>query len=318
MPASSRFAALFASPLVAADKSGKIIALDSLNFALERQILLDTIKEGAESVGVCLETTLLPATTDSLRSCLTLGSRVIHYAGHGHPDFLSFEDGRGGVHAVDVSVLGAIFAAGGKTETELVLVSACYSRRAGDAFVAAGIRHVVCVNVDARVRDRAALTFTRAFYLALIAGKTVSESFDIGRVAVLSSPDVPDGVLESKKFLLLPQSANHNRRIFADAPKANSSTCALQDKTPQLPINNLPTLPDSFIGRTIVLQQLIADVLRFRLVTVTAPFGAGKTALALAMYVFSYEILYLTKKNHFLNFFQNFPNFFLNFFFEFF
>ena len=100
-------------------------------------MLLASLSEGCDEVGRQIELRVRAATTDSLRSVVTLGSRAIHYAGHGHPDFLSFEDGRGGVHAVDVDVLGALFAAGGSNETQLVFVSACFSRRAGEAFVQA-------------------------------------------------------------------------------------------------------------------------------------------------------------------------------------
>lgn len=133
------------------------------------------------------------------------------------------------------------------------------------AFVEAGVQHVVCVNVDEQVRDDAAVIFTRAFYLALIAGKTVQQSFDIGKVAVLSAPDVPDGLQESQKFLLLPApsedgvgggegakpAADHNRCIFADAPPGD-----LLDTTRPPAPNNLPTLPDHFLGRTLELHQV--------------------------------------------------------------
>lgn len=48
------------------------------------------------------------------------------------------------------------------------------------------------------------MAFTRAFYLALLSGKTVRESFDIAREALKASPYVPDSVLEGEKFILLP------------------------------------------------------------------------------------------------------------------
>ena len=40
------------------------------------------------------------ATLDALRSVFTLGARVVHFAGHGHPNFLCFEDARGGAVAL--------------------------------------------------------------------------------------------------------------------------------------------------------------------------------------------------------------------------
>lgn len=50
------------------------------------------------------------------------------------------------------------------------------------------------------------MAFTRAFYIALFAGKTVQEAFDIACEALKASPYVPDSVLEGEKFILLPDS----------------------------------------------------------------------------------------------------------------
>jgi len=46
------------------------------------------------------------ATTDRLRTLVTLGTCVgLHYSGHGDPNYLSMEDGRGGAHFVQVQGL---------------------------------------------------------------------------------------------------------------------------------------------------------------------------------------------------------------------
>lgn len=73
-------------------------------------------------------------------------------------------------------MLRELFAAGGTEGTKLVFVSACFSLRSAQAFVDAGVPHVVAVDVNTRLRDRAALSFTRAFYLALIAGAPAASS----------------------------------------------------------------------------------------------------------------------------------------------
>ena len=54
------------------------------------------------------------------------------------------------------------------------------------AFVDAGVPHVIAVRVDTKVSDHAAHAFTRAFYLALAVGQTIRGAFDIG-VQVASS-----------------------------------------------------------------------------------------------------------------------------------
>ena len=70
---------------------------------------------------------------------------------------------------------------------QFVFVSACHSRRAGEAFIAAGVPHVVCIKVDSKILDRAARVFTRAFYLSLVVGDTLADAFSIGRQAVYVS-----------------------------------------------------------------------------------------------------------------------------------
>ena len=67
---------------------------------------------------------------------------------------------------MQVDTLKTLLAAGagshmGAGRVEFVFVSACESRNAGEAFVAAGVPHVVCVNVQDKLLDAAALRFTR-------------------------------------------------------------------------------------------------------------------------------------------------------------
>lgn len=80
--------------------------------------------------------------------------------------------------------------------------------------------HVVCVKVDAKLLDSAAMAFTRAFYLSLLSGHPVKKSFDIAREALKSrymtsttrlrmlatylvfSPYVVDSTIEGEKVCL--------------------------------------------------------------------------------------------------------------------
>ena len=41
----------------------------------------------------------------------------------------------------------------GGLKLDFVFVSACHSKKTGEAFVQAGVKHVVCVKVDAMVRN---------------------------------------------------------------------------------------------------------------------------------------------------------------------
>lgn len=83
------------------------------------------------------------------------------------------------------------------------------------AFIDAGVPHVVAVRLNTRLSDVAAHTFTRAFYLSLAVGNTLQAAYDIGVQAVNSAPGVPGGgELEANKFLLLPHGDNHSVAPF--------------------------------------------------------------------------------------------------------
>jgi len=124
----------------------------------------------------------LTASVRTLRSLLTVsGGAILHFGGHGAPiGFLLFEHTHtdGVAHRIDHAVLTDLFAAGHKDEpTLLACVLTCHSYRSGQAFVAAGVPHVVCTG--GRLQDDHAAHFCYQFYLALFSGKSIGESFEI-------------------------------------------------------------------------------------------------------------------------------------------
>lgn len=165
------------------------------------------------------------ASADTLRSIATLvhssGCRGIHYAGHADADHLVLESasatGCGRAHKLSGAKLRDLFAAGrrdslgrqhggsvlaspppplaeraavrSRSGVRFCFVSACQSQAAGEAFVAAGVPHVVAVKTWSRVADQAAHHFTSHFYLALFNGSTVQQAFDIGKAFLLSLSD---------------------------------------------------------------------------------------------------------------------------------
>lgn len=191
---------MFASPLAWRDRSQKFHAIPMLDYISERDQLIQVFKEVNRSISVAFDF----ATTDKLRTALSFGCRALHFSGHGHPNCLNFEDGRSGLQLLSNEALKDLVNAGG-LKLEFLFVSACHSRKTGEAFVDAGVRHVVCVKVEEKILDSAAIAFTRAFYLSLLSGGTVQHSFDIARQALRSSPYVADSVLEGDKFILLPE-----------------------------------------------------------------------------------------------------------------
>ena len=204
---------LFSSPLAWRDKQNRLHPLTMLNYRGERDQILQVFQEVHNDVSVCFDF----ATTNAMRTSLSFGCRALHFSGHGHPKYLNFEDGRSGLQLVSVAQLKSLLRAGGLT-LEFVCVSACHSRATGEAFVEAGVKHVVCVKVDEAIQDSAAMAFTRAFYIPLLSGKTVQQAFEIASEAIKTSPYVSSSFLEGEKFVLLPEGGNHDEAIFNAAP----------------------------------------------------------------------------------------------------
>ena len=162
---------------------------------------------------------------------------------------------------------------------EFVFVSACHSESAGLAFVAAGVPHVIAVKTDAAVCDKASQIFMNHFYLALLVGKTVRASFDIAQKAVRHNPRLSTAAAgdEPRKFLLLPEGADHDRTLFTDIPPGRWTDASIVPAP-----HTIPAIPENFLGRNFLLQKVIAHLSRKRLVTLTGARGIGKTSVAVA------------------------------------
>jgi hypothetical protein len=208
--------------------SNRYYPIETLDFAAEKELLWKSFQDASRDVQVSFGF----ATAERLRSELTMRCRAIHFSGHGSQHFLSFEDGRGGLHGLSAADVRHLCGSGNNansngntnnnaslsassSDVQFVFVSACYSEFAGNAFVEAGIPHVVCVSVEnGRLLDKAAQVFTRAFYLSLAVGDTIHTAFDIACQAVAVSPS--HAASESQKFKLLPEGADHHVHLFPD------------------------------------------------------------------------------------------------------
>jgi len=185
--------------------------------------------------------------------------------------------------------LRELFAAGNSCKTvDLVFVAACHSEVSGNAFVRAGVKHVIAVQVDETLEDHAAVTFTKQFYLAATNNHTIKEAFDIAKVVVKETSKM--GQKESEKFLLLPKDKNHDVKIFSSVTKGD-----LVDHTLLLPPHNLPSLSPQFVGRNQEMQTTIkfGRDARTRIVTITGKLGIGKAETATAV------CRYMLQRKHF-------------------
>jgi hypothetical protein len=153
---------LFSAPLAGFDRSGKAHPLEVLDYTSERDALIQVFKEVHRDISLHFDF----ATTDTLRTILSFGCKALHFSGHGVPKGLCFEDGKSGLQVLREQQLKDLLSAGGLA-LEFVFVSACYSKEIGEAFVKAGVSHVVCVKVDSKVClllfPRSSFTFVISF-----------------------------------------------------------------------------------------------------------------------------------------------------------
>ena len=278
-------AVLQAAPLMHAG-----LPVDVLDHKTERDMIVASAKRAGRRVHVVCDF----CTTRRMGALLTDGCRMLHYSGHGFSDVdrngkqrtrLAFENEEGGTHALEVEKLTALVKAGadcsgGRPPLELAFISACHSVGGGQAFVDAGVPHVVAVRREAQLQDKAACVFAGAFYHALFRGRTVAASFEIGKQAVANQPGILRAGEESEKFLLLPADADHAVSLCKDFAEGEAVIEAQTTIS-----HNLPAFfPLQFLGRQAEWQQIVAAAVGQdkRLLTLVGGPGLGKTALTVA------------------------------------
>ena len=257
----------------------------------------NTLRETLDGTGI--DVVFETATTDNLGKFLSTGNRFLHFSCHGHPKYLFIENDHGGGQPLLVDEnLKAWIKAGGNN-LQFVFVSACHSRPAGDAFLEAGVQHVICSEQkEQTLNNMAAIVFARDFYRALANGRTLQQSYDLAIQAIKHSPDVPNPDLEAKKFVLLPEGKDHNIYLFYD--KENPSPGGSSTMGQSLPSNDsgsvgrsppkrsdhsrLPVPPQIYVGRERDMYRITKAlfVINARFVSLTGPAGIGKVTLAKA------------------------------------
>ncbi|MHC4206073.1 MAG: CHAT domain-containing protein, partial [Planctomycetota bacterium] len=149
-----RILCLFSSPLVGPNGN----PLAALDVEKERNTLVRELSACNRKMTLRIGF----ATVDELARGIGDDFNILHISGHGHEDFLAFEDGKGGSHTVTGEYLKKLIGAGGPFE--LGIVSACHSEKIGELIVQAGVRHVVAIRQDVPVLDSAAIAFIGEFF----------------------------------------------------------------------------------------------------------------------------------------------------------
>jgi Leucine Rich repeat len=293
---------LFSAPLVFEDTKRVLRPFAKLDFEMERELMWQCLKEASRDIDLRFDTATIPR----LQASMAQRCSCLHYSGHGHEEFLPFEDGKGFPHWVKVDEIKKLIAGRSGVPFRFVFVSACYSGKAGENFAKAGVPHVVCCRQQYELKDAAALAFTRQFYLALAVGNTVKESFDQGCSAVRASPNLRDAEKEMEKFMLLPKDGNHDVPIFNAKPVvewprvmkskfsrtkrgASMRASVVGARGSELSVRNMmqeapcPSPPHFFFGREVDMYHVLTHVLEKRLVSVWGEAGVGRSSLVYAL-----------------------------------
>lgn len=261
----NRITVLFSNPLVWMDKDGLHPISETPNFEEERNMLVQCLREAKRDISLTFDV----ATDDRLHAASTRRCGCLHFSGHGCPQALLFEDGLGGAHFLEEDQLRDRVHA---EPFKFVFVSACHSGLIAKALVKAGVRHVVCCDVDKKLQDDAALKFTHSFYYALAEGFTIQAAFEKGQEAVSKRFDRE----EVQKFQLLPKNKDHSLPLF------DAEMLDWEDERHSTE-RFIPVPPEYFFGREIDMYKVLREVVSQRLVTVVGEKGIGCSSLASAL-----------------------------------
>ncbi|CAH0372307.1 unnamed protein product [Pelagomonas calceolata] len=262
------------STVYARDREIPLGKIGGLDLEGEANKLRQALREAAACANVDVELQVRTATVDAFQSAVTLGARVVHFAGHGKEGIMMFEDGHGGAHALEAKALRRCVSACAAGTCKLVVLNSCKSEDVGRAFVAAGVEHVVAVAQDqnnGRISDRAGIEFCRAFYRSLAIMDSVRTAFDIGCAA---AQNTRKNMTSDGRFVLLPEDQPHDEPIFSEIPGS------FRETTPPPVPSNAPPPPTFFVGRDSELLVCLESILNHRLTTIGGRYGSGKSALA--------------------------------------
>lgn len=139
---------------------------------------------------------------------------VVHFSGHGSGEGeIILEDNLGNAITVPPEALARLFEKLGDN-VHVVVLNACYSAEQAHAIS----KHIDCVvGMSSSISDKASISFSSAFYLALAMEKSVKEAYDQGITELMlwTIPEehvpqllVREGVCPSNIFMLKGRPAN--------------------------------------------------------------------------------------------------------------
>ena len=286
---SNQILILFSAPLLTEDLS----PVENLSIQKEIDAIALVLKDISQPIAV--EIVVKVATSQTLQDVLSSRVKplIIHFIGHGMRDgdstALVLEDEVGITRSFTEEELAIALSNQKQAPCQLALLNACHSEKLAQAFVKAGVFHVIAVNAEDKILDDAARCFSRRLYQALFNQDLVADGFLLSRNAVklddklrklFNSQTFEQGVNfdEAFKFRLLPQ-ASHNQSLIIEPADSHHVIY------PQWLNTNIPRDEPNFVGRRQEIHQVIKVLVESdkRCISLHGMGGMGKTALAYAI-----------------------------------
>jgi len=287
---SNQILILFSAPLLNEDLS------PVENLSIQKEI--DAIASVLEHIShpIAVEIVVKVATSQTLQDVFSTRVKplIIHFIGHGmregNSTALVLENEVGMTRAFSEEELEIALSNQNQAPCQLALLNACHSEKLAQAFVKAGVSHVIAVDAEDKILDVAARCFSRRLYQALFNQDNIGNAFLVSRKAVqlddklktiFNSETFEPGVNfdEAFKFRLLPQ-IPHNQSLIIEPADSHSVIY------PQWSNTNIPPDNPNFVGRRQEIYQVIKVLVESenkRCIALHGMGGIGKTSLAYAI-----------------------------------
>ena len=289
---------MFSSPLIR-KINGKIESIMQLDYNSEINDIVKVLSKIKSDMKFKTDV----ATVSNLRSTITDCPIALHFSGHGirsTPESLGTEyylnKDKGNILLLeDEQGMSSYFFEKdlkymiemSQTTFEVVFVSSWHSQFAGEVFLNAGAKHVICIKGGEKISDKASLRFSKVFYETLfVKNYNVWTSFYIAKEEI----NKVINTTEASKFMLLIQEHDHwditynpnsgaakKHRCYA-LTNFKEGKLVNMDSKPMFDSN--PSNVEGFIGRQQEMYEIINLLESHRLVSILGPPGIGKTSLS--------------------------------------
>ncbi|MEX5218412.1 MAG: CHAT domain-containing protein [Nitrospira sp.] len=148
-----------------------------LGLQTEERTIKEAIQLSKYRDHIVIET--LPAATidDLRRALLTVSFEIIHFSGHGSSKFALFEGGQSGT---SISIESIVEEVGRYPQVRCLVLNSCFSLQTLNG---QGLNFHI-IGMQSEVGDQAAIEFSRGFYDAIGAGKTIDDAIMGGKSCV--------------------------------------------------------------------------------------------------------------------------------------